>query len=101
MILDKISGGPNPESQDYWSDAIRKSLDDPYAVTTKEPLGCDELSTRELSLFKALDEKFKGFSQWDMVEYCCQSLPELNSGNRSYGPIPIQDIVKTSGEASF
>lgn len=101
MILDKISGGPNPKSQDYWSDSIGKSLNDPYAVTAKDSLGYDELSTRELSLLEAIDEKFKGFSQWDMVEYCCQSLPELNKGNRSFGPKTIQDIVKASSEESF
>jgi len=95
-ILDKISSGPNPESPDYWSSIIKKSQDDSYAVTTIDEPEYDELSKREIRLLEGIDDKFKTFSQWDMVAYCHKNLPEWEDPNGSSDQITVRDILKTS-----
>ena len=95
-ILDKISSGPNPAIQDYWSSVIRKSTEDSYAVTTISEPEYDELSKREIRLLTSIDDKFKTYSQWDMVDYCHHNLPEWKDPNGSSDQITIEDILKAS-----
>lgn len=95
-ILDKISSGPNPKSPDYWSSIIQIAQNDSYSVTTIDEPEYDELSKREIRLLEGLDDKFKAYSQWDMVTYCHNNLPEWEDPNGSSDQITIEDILKTS-----
>lgn len=95
-ILDKISSGPNPAVKDYWSSVIQKSTEDSYAVTTIADSVNDELSKREINLLEGIDDKFKNFSPWDMVDFCHQNLPEWKDPNGSSDQIKIIDILKAS-----
>jgi uncharacterized phage-associated protein len=95
-IFDKISSGPNPNGEDYWSTIIQKAEDDSYSVTTMVDLTYDELSKREINLLEGIDDKFKTFSQWEMVDYCHQNLPEWKDPNGSSNFITIKDILRAS-----
>jgi len=95
-ILDKISSGPNPKAPDYWSSIIQIAQNDSYSVTTIDEPEYDELSKREIRLLEGLDDKFKAYSQWDMVTYCHNNLPEWEDPNGSSDQITIEDILKTS-----
>ncbi|MGB4408628.1 MAG: Panacea domain-containing protein [Sphaerochaeta sp.] len=95
-ILDRISSGPNPKSPDYWSSIIQIAQNDSYSVTTIDEPEYDELSKREIRLLEGLDDKFKAYSQWDMVTYCHNNLPEWEDPNGSSDQITIEDILKTS-----
>ncbi|MBI9095352.1 MAG: SocA family protein [Sphaerochaeta sp.] len=95
-ILDKICSGPNPKSPDYWSSIIQIAQNDSYSVTTIDEPEYDELSKREIRLLEGLDDTFKAYSQWDMVAYCHENLPEWKDPNGSSDQITIEDILKTS-----
>ena len=94
VILDKISSGPNPKSPDYWSSIIQIAKDDSYSVTTVEEPEYDELSKREIRLLEGLDDKFKTYSQWDIVGYCHENLPECTGINSFCDQITVHDILQ-------
>jgi len=93
-ILDKIVDPPDPNNPDYWSSAITKTDHDPYAVTVIKDVGTDELSAREIELLESIDDFFKSYSQWDMVEYCHTYLPEWKDPGNTRLPITIEDIFE-------
>ena len=93
-ILDIISNGPNPHENGYWSHAIKKSPDDGYAVTAVAPVEYDDLSAREKRLLTDIDEHFKAFDQWAMVDYCHKNLPEWNDPQGPSAQITVEEIIR-------
>lgn len=90
-VLDIINNGGDPEDNSYWYKHI--SLPKDYEVKLKEMPETDALSQRELDLIDELDEKFKDFDQWEMVEICHDILPEWENVGGSRKLIEIETIL--------
>ena len=45
-----------------------------------------------------IDDTFKTYSQWDMVEYCHTNLPEWENPLKSRIPLPIETILNAAYE---
>ncbi len=61
----------------------------------KDP-GESELSKRESELIKEIDEKYKNFDQWEMVDICHKILPEWENPGTTSILIQIKDILKAT-----
>jgi uncharacterized phage-associated protein len=90
-VLDIINNGGDPEDNSYWYRHITQPKD--YNIELKELPGTDTLSQRELELINELDEKFKDFDQWEMVEICHDILPEWENIGGSRKLIEIETIL--------
>ena len=90
-VLDIINNGGDPEDNSYWYRHITQPKD--YNIELKELPGTDTLSQRELELINELDEKFKDFDQWEMVEICHDILPEWENVGGSRKLIEIETIL--------
>ncbi len=90
-VLDIINNGEGPDGNSYWYKYITAPSN--YKVELKKDLPTpDTLSKRELELIDELDKKFKGLTQWDMVEICHEILPEWE--NVKNKQIKINTILK-------
>lgn len=99
-ILDRISSGPRPAEPGYWSNTIMKSPNDSYAVLVVNEVGHEELSVREIALLEEIDDQFKTYDQWNMVDYCHEHLPEWKDRQGSSALISIEDIIKAGNESA-
>lgn len=95
-VLDWISSGKPPGEELYWTRHISNPTE--YNVSLKKDPGESELSKREIDLIKEIDEKYKEFNQWEMVDICHKILPEWENPGATSIPIKIEDILKTTGK---
>ncbi len=93
-VLDWISYGERPNEKLYWCRHI--SNPSRYNISLKKDPGESELSKREIELIKEIDEKYKTFNQWEMVDICHKILPEWESPGTTSIPIQIEDILKAA-----
>jgi uncharacterized phage-associated protein len=93
-VLDWISAGERPHEKLYW----RRYISNPsrYNVSLEKDPGENELSKREIELIKEIDEKYKNFDQWEMVDICHKILPEWENPGTTSIPIQIEDILKAT-----
>jgi uncharacterized phage-associated protein len=91
-VLDWISYGERPNEQLFWCQHI--SNPSRYNISLKKDPGESELSKREIELIKKINEKYKTFDQWEMVDICHQILPEWESPGTASILIQIEDILK-------
>jgi uncharacterized phage-associated protein len=90
-VLDIIDNGEDPEDNSYWYKYITEPSK--YEIELKEIPELDALSKREMELIDEINERFKGFNQWDMVDICHDILPEWEDVGDSCKLIEIDKIL--------
>ncbi len=95
-VLDIINNGGDPEDNSYWYRHISQPKG--YNIELKEFPEVDALSQRELELIDELDEKFKDFDKWEMVEICHDILPEWENVGVGRKLIEIDTILDKLGK---
>jgi hypothetical protein len=93
-VLDIINSGKYPNINPYWYKYITTPTDHEIKLEENEIPEHDTLSKREMELIEELFEKFKGLSQWDMVEICHEMLPEWEEVENTSKPIKIERILE-------
>lgn len=93
-VLDWINSGEPPNEELYWPRYI--SNPSRYNVSLKKNPGETELSKREIELIKEIDEKYKNYDQWEMVDICHKILPEWENPGTTSIPIQIEDILRAA-----
>ncbi len=95
-ILDKINHTQDIENQSYWYNYIEKSGSHEVSLLSK--IEYDELSKRELKLLNDLDEYFKNYTQWEMVKFCHENVPEWQDPKDSRLDINIEQIIEATAD---
>ncbi len=90
-VYDLIKGIEFKADQEYWNQFIKKTSN--YEVELKEMTELDELSKKEITILKDIDNKFKGYDEWEMVRYCHRNLAEWVNPKGSSLPIKLEDIL--------
>jgi hypothetical protein len=90
-VLDIINNGKDPKDDSYWYKYITEPSN--YEIELKEIPELDALSKREMELIDEINERFKDFNQWDMVDICRDILPEWEDAGDSCKLIEINDIL--------
>jgi len=91
-VLDKINSGKTPRVESYWHEYI--SSPETYKVKLKREPGIDELSEREKELLLGIDQEYKQYKTWQMVDICHKILSECNDPKGTSVPIWIEDILR-------
>lgn len=84
---------------DEWiSDRAQHSVALNREINSRDDL--DELSNAELSVIETIWQRFGHMTQWELVDYTHQHLPEWRNPNGSSTPIEVKDILQGVGYAS-
>jgi uncharacterized phage-associated protein len=93
-VLDRINNEEEPGNISEWGQHIATKG---YDVVVQQEAGEDELSEIEISILEEIYDKFKGFNQYQMVDFCHRTLTEWNDPNGSSLPIPVENILAALG----
>ena len=72
----------------YWSSFIRT---EGYEVVLNKNPGDEYLSPMEMEVIASINSEFRNFSEWDLVGFCHDNIPELQ---RPSLLITIEDILR-------
>ena len=91
-VLDLITNGKSIYGDSFWYKYISEPSD--YNISLENDPKQDELSKQEIDLIEEIFEKFKNYSEWKMVDYCHDNLPEWEHPGETSIPIRIEDILR-------
>ena len=96
-IYDLIKEGKK-DTGSYWSSRIH--TDDYDVCMIKHEPDYGYLSPMEMEIIGSIDEQFKNYKEWDVVNYCHNNLREWQNPAGSMIRISIEDIIRAekSGE---
>ncbi|MGE5343068.1 MAG: Panacea domain-containing protein [Candidatus Omnitrophota bacterium] len=97
-VLDWINLSKAGDETPYWCQYISISNRNQYDVSLKKDPGETELSIREIELIRKIDEEYKDFDKWQMVDTCHNVLPEWKDPQGTSIQIPIEDILKATNK---
>lgn len=97
--LDIIKGNDPASSQ--WNRYIQK---DRYDVCLREDPGNLSLSRAELKILDEVSDRFSGYDEWELVEWCHENLPEYQRawderGDKNQRRIDFGEILDAIGRA--
>ena len=75
----------------YWSSFIRT---EGYEVVLNKNPGDEYLSPMEMEVIASINSEFRNFSEWDLVGFCHDNLPEWQNPHGSSIQITIEDILR-------